>query len=270
MTFRWNTLRDWVKVARELPKTRGHYPDGPLVAFVFAVCKAAEQPEPGTFDSVPILRAILDATGNKRGRHVPFLIEHGDFVVLPDGRATIPNWRTFQDEGKSTKRVQKLRAKRGGNAGGNAPETFHETPDVGSMERLTGAPPRRDSLTGVEPSHDGESTKVRDTRTDDVFDAMEQVQHLTNERPFSWGRGSPIFDTLAADVADLGLDRVTAEYRAVKAAADGQPIDAAGIVFGAHKRLYRIPDAPSGGRKPVAVGKGGVSDEEADRAFGRS
>jgi len=101
---------------------------------------------------------------------------------------------------------------------------------------------------------------------DDVFDAMEQVQNLTSGRPFSWGRGSPIFDTLAADVADLGLDRVTAEYRAVKAAADGQPIDAAGIVFGAHKRLYLIPAGPNGkASKPKGLGP---DMAEVNRAFG--
>jgi hypothetical protein len=104
-------------------------------------------------------------------------------------------------------------------------------------------------------------------RADAVFDAMGQVENLTGGRPFSWGRGSPIFDTLAADVADLGLDRVTAEYRAVKAAADGQPIDAAGIVFGAHKRLYLIPAGPNG--KTPKQGKGfNPTSEEAWDAFG--
>ena len=143
--FRWNALRDWVKVARELRKTRGHYPDGPIVALVFAFCKAAEQPEPGTFDSVLILRAILDSTGQRRGRHVPFLIEQGDVVVEADGRATLPNWRTFQDEGKSTARVQKHRKERSESVSGNVSPAFRETPEETDMERLTRAPAGADS-----------------------------------------------------------------------------------------------------------------------------
>ena len=89
----------------------------------------------------------------------------------------------------------------------------------------------------------------------DALEAIGAVEDLTG-RPFGWAPGSPIVDTLTADVADLGLARVLSEYRSVKAAADGSPIDPAGIVFGAHKRLYPIPDAPP--RKPVAVGKGQV------------
>lgn len=165
--FRWNALRDWVKVARELPKTRGSYPDGPIVALVFAFCKASEQAEPGTFDSLPVLRAILDATGNKRGRWVPFLVEKGDVMVLPDGRATLPNWRTFQEEGTSTERVRKHRANKRDGVSGNGDETFHGT----DVERLAGAPPRRDTPHGVEntfgvrPSDDGR-TLLSERETD--------------------------------------------------------------------------------------------------------
>lgn len=257
--FRWNALRDWIKVARDLPRTRGSYPDGPIVALVFAFCKAAEQAEPGTFDSLPVLRAILDATGNKRGRWVPFLVEKGDVVVLPDGRATLPNWRTFQEEGTSTERVRKHRANKRDGVTGNGLETFHGT----VMERLAGAPPRRDTPHGVENTFGVRALSGETTRADDVFTAMQAVEDLTG-RPFGWGSGSPIFETLAADVRDLGVERVTTEYRAVRAAANGNPIDPAGIVFGAHKRLFPIPDAP----RTAKAGKGGVSAEEAERAFG--
>lgn len=89
----------------------------------------------------------------------------------------------------------------------------------------------------------------------DVFDAMQSVEDLTG-RQFSWGSGSPIFETLAADVRDLGVEKVTTEYRAVKAAAGATPIDPAGIVFGAHKRLFPIPGGVSA--KPAAAPKGMV------------
>jgi hypothetical protein len=98
-----------------------------------------------------------------------------------------------------------------------------------------------------------------------VFDAMQSVEDLTG-RPFGWGVGSPIFDTLAADVRDLGVERVTTEYRAVKAAVGASPIDPAGIVFGAHKRLFPIPDGPTG-KAPKGKGFNPTSEEAWD-AFG--
>lgn len=101
---------------------------------------------------------------------------------------------------------------------------------------------------------------------DDVLDAMASVEELTG-RPFGWGQGSPIFDTLAADVRDLGLAKVIAEYRAVKARSGSSPIDPAGIVFGAHKRLFPIPDGPTG--RAAKPGKGfNPTSEEAWDAFG--
>jgi hypothetical protein len=108
-TTRWHYLRAWIKVDRRLPKTRGDYPDGAIAALTFAFCKAAEQPEPGTFETRAVLRAILDATGNRRGKWVAYLMEHGDLAEAKDGSVTLPNWRTFQEEGRSTERVQKHR-----------------------------------------------------------------------------------------------------------------------------------------------------------------
>jgi len=88
----------------------------------------------------------------------------------------------------------------------------------------------------------------------DAFDVVEVVEGLTG-RPFGFTLGSRVFDTLAADVKDFGPDRVLTEYRAVKDGAPG-PVDAAGVVFGGHKRLFPIPDGPRS--KPVAVPKGMV------------
>lgn len=264
--FRWNYLRDWVKVARELPRTRGAYPDGPIVALVFAFCKAAEQPEPGTFDSVPILRAILDATGNKRGRWVQFLIEHGDVVVGADGRATLPNWRSFQEEGTSTERVRKHRAnKRGngrGNGIGNADETLHATDE----EPYAGAPPRRDEVSRLRrTSHDvgasddaralaGENGARRDEPVWQTILALEEIAG-----PFGFTAGSAAFEKLSGDVAAFGADRVIAEYRSLRAELNGSPVVPEQIVFGAHKRLFPIPDAPRQS-KPAVAPKGMVQD----------
>jgi hypothetical protein len=101
------------------------------------------------------------------------------------------------------------------------------------------------------------------TARGDAFDAMQAIEDLTG-RPFAWGPGSPICDTLTGDVAELGIVRVLAEYRAVKDAANGSPIDCAGIVFGAHKRLYPIPGSVKQGPKPKGLGP---DMDEVDRAF---
>lgn len=244
--FRWNALRDWVKVARELPRTRGHYPDGPIVALVFAFCKAAEQAEPGTFDSVPVLRAILDATGSRRGRHLAFLIKEGDVVVLPDGRATLPNWRAFQEEGTSTKRVQKHRANKRDGVSGNGDETFQETP----MERLAGAPSRRDEVSrlrrtsshdDVRPSDDGRRSSERENSAHaptDAFEVMLLVENLTRAG-FDYREGHRIHDTLVADVENHGAAVLAERYRAFRATSPG-PVDAAQLVFGVHNALHPL------------------------------
>lgn len=286
--FRWNALRDWVKVARELPKTRGSYPDGPIVALVFAFCKAAEQAEPGTFDSLPVLRAILDATGNKRGKWVPFLVEKGDVVVLPDGRATLPNWREFQDEGKSTTRVQKHRAERAESVSGNGVETFqgafHETP----VERLAGAPPRRDPPSegrtpiGVRTSHDvGRSSNVdalsgaEDARArfdDDPDDDVTTLQKLAESlsgTPYGFPRHGGMGEKVAVLARKHGLPAVEAEWRRIAAEERGMPT-VRQLVLGADNALNRISaPAPSGPRDEVAEYLAKVkaqSREEAARA----
>lgn len=98
----------------------------------------------------------------------------------------------------------------------------------------------------------------------DVWDVALLVEELTG-RPWSYGPGSRIHETLAADVLALGTDTLTAAYRAVVTEANGRPLDAAGVVFGAHKRLYAIPEAPR-----TRKAKGLLpSSEEVNRAFGR-
>lgn len=269
--FRWNVLRAWIKVDRLLWKKRGHYEDGAFAALVVCFLRAADQEEPGTFESVAVLQALLD-NPRPRGQWVPFLIEQGDLVRLKDGRVRLPNWRAFQEEGMSTKRVKKHRgngdATADGTPDGTLHGTFHATPDGTpidrGMEPLAGA---KTSLRSVEGSHEPKSPGGQEARTNEVFEAMELVEVLTS-RPFGWGPGSQIYDTLAADVRDLGLDRVTGEYRAVRAAADGMPIDPAGIVFGAHKRLYPIPDGPARGRAGKAPKGLGPDMAEVNHAFG--
>lgn len=257
--FRWNALRDWVKVARELPKTRGSYPDGPIVALVFAFCKASEQAEPGTFDSLPVLRAILDATGNRRGRWVTFLVEKGDVVVLPDGRATLPNWRTFQEEGTSTERVRKHRANKRDGVSGNGDETFHGT----DMERLAGAPPRRDTPHGVEntfgvrhPS-DGDALSGAESgrAPGEADEPYRTAEELTGHFPVQrWEQNA--LRTLDALSDRRGIPAVVAALREVAPSIPTQPPAPWQLVSAARNHLE--PFAPSGNGKPTSAPKGMV------------
>jgi hypothetical protein len=59
----------------------------------------------------------------KRGKHVNYLVSHGDLVLLEDGYVYLDGWDEWQEgDWKVGERVQRLRARRNGrgNASGNA------------------------------------------------------------------------------------------------------------------------------------------------------
>ena len=138
----------------------------------------------------------------------------------PDGPSTV----TPQDDGK-------VPAERGQNAGKVPAERPQSAPDF---------PPRaRGAVSGT--------TAVSNAGADDargaVFDVVQLVETLT-ERPFGYTAGSKVWELLAEDVGQLGVERVSAAYREVKAAVNGAPLDAAGMVYGGHKHLFPFPDGP--------------------------
>jgi hypothetical protein len=79
------------------------------VAFVACLCHADQQSERGRFRNERLLKVLLE----KRARWVPFLIAHGDLVVLPDGRLYVDGWDEWQ-EGDLTvpERMVRLRARK--------------------------------------------------------------------------------------------------------------------------------------------------------------
>lgn len=85
---------------------------------------------------------------------------------------------------------------------------------------------------------------------DAVWRIVGVIEELVGQ--FGYTRGSKVFDAMAGDVAQLGADRVEEAYRAIRAEYASEPMDAAGIVFGAHKRLFPIPDGPRSAKAPVA------------------
>lgn len=85
------------------------YPDGPYAALIATFCHGEMQPERGRFRNERFLRAIL----GKRGKHVPYLIAHGDLVHLPDGRLYIDGWDEWQEgDWKVTERVTRIRSRK--------------------------------------------------------------------------------------------------------------------------------------------------------------
>jgi hypothetical protein len=141
-------------------------------------------------------------------------------------------------------------ADRGGNTDGIRPYPNSSTEGIPSQDE-----PRR---VETKTSRD----EARDARAP-IFTLVELVETLT-DRPFGYQPGSRVWEALEADCRALGCQRVSDAYRAVKAAANGTPLDAAGVVYGGHKALYPIPAGSRSSAKP----KGYQPDmEEVNRAF---
>lgn len=82
------------------------YPDGPYAALISCFCQGELQPHRGRFRNERFLRALL----GRRGRHIPYLIEHGDLVRLSDGRLYIDGWDEWQEgDWKVGERMARLR-----------------------------------------------------------------------------------------------------------------------------------------------------------------
>lgn len=126
--------------------------------------------------------------------------------------------------------------KRWGNADSNASGNADEMPKA--MPRTdTGARPQSASGSKFSPT-----VEIEDLRATPAGRILRLVTDLTH-RDFGFTPGSRPWTTLFDDVEALGADAVEAAYRATVAAAD-RPLDAAGVIFGGHKRLYPIPSAP--------------------------
>jgi hypothetical protein len=85
------------------------YPDGPYATFIAVLCLAEWQPERGRFRNERMLRALL----GKRGRHIGYLLEHKDLVLLQDGRVYVVGWDEWQEgDWKVSERVHRIRSRR--------------------------------------------------------------------------------------------------------------------------------------------------------------
>jgi hypothetical protein len=117
--------RAYLRLDPGFDEHKAHYPDGPYAALIGCLCLAESQPDRGRFRSQRYLKALLD----KRGRHVEYLIAHGDLVLLPDGRLYIEGWDEWQEgDWKVTERVRRIRGRKHGDVSPDV--TVSATPDV--------------------------------------------------------------------------------------------------------------------------------------------
>lgn len=217
--------------------------------WAFVVTLAEGKAVDGRWTSVRHYRACVPP---QEARYLPAMISVG-LVVMDGDAVVIHDWDDYQVSRKDPTAAERMRRHRDRQRDGerDASQDRDVTRNGSRTSRAVSLSP------SLSPSQTipEEPSPVRSPGSD-ALDAMALVEELAG-RPFGWGPGSPVADTLIADVAELGLDRVAAEYRSVKSDAGGSPLDIAGVVYGAHKRLYRIPDAPRQG-KPAAAPKGMV------------
>ena len=122
--------RAYIRLDPAFDERKYDYPDGPYAALVATFCLAEHQPERGRFRSVEYLKRLL----GRRGRHVRYLIEHGDVIELRDGRAYVVGWDEWQEgDWKVAERVRRIRVRRGEEITPDV--TVGVTPDV-TADRL--------------------------------------------------------------------------------------------------------------------------------------
>jgi hypothetical protein len=115
--------RAYIRLDPSFDERKESYPDGPYAALIATFCLAEHQPERGRFRSLDYLTRLL----GKRGRHVKYLVDHGDLTLLEDRRAYVDGWDEWQEgDWKVAERVTRIRnrAKR------TPPVTLRVTPTV--------------------------------------------------------------------------------------------------------------------------------------------
>lgn len=85
--------RAYIRLDPAFDERKADYPDGPYAALIACFCTAELQPLRGSFRSLAYLKVLL----GKRGRHVKYLVDHGDLIVLPDGRVYVDGWTEWQE-----------------------------------------------------------------------------------------------------------------------------------------------------------------------------
>jgi hypothetical protein len=98
--------RAYLRLDPAFDEHKAAYPDGPYAALVACLCLAEMQHQRGRFRNEAYLRALM----GRRGRHLKYLLDHGDLVVLADGRLYVDGWDEWQEgDWKVGERMARLR-----------------------------------------------------------------------------------------------------------------------------------------------------------------
>jgi hypothetical protein len=116
-------VRAYLRLDPNLADRKADYPDGAFRAFIECLIFAEHQPKRGRFRNERLLRVLLD----RRGRWVPYLLEHGDLTRGDSGELYVDGWDEWQ-EGDVTvsERMKRLRNRKGG--GDTPPTVTDDTP----------------------------------------------------------------------------------------------------------------------------------------------
>jgi len=173
---------------------------------------------------------------------------HKRWPGVPEGTVVVHDWHAHQRDPGAADRAKDWRD--------NAERTDDEREPYEKRTRGDTDHSRALSLSmSTSDQPDEESGYQVPRASDDLWSVVQVVEDLIG--PFGYSRGSPVFEKLAADVASCGVERVVTTYRALRSEYSTEPMDAAQLVYGGHKRLFPIPDAPRQG-KAAAAPKGMV------------
>ena len=213
------------------------------------MCRAKTQRRLGVFAGEAHLRQLLGT----EGRYVPDMVRAGLLHFWPtdcgrcagdysgdatDDELVVHDFRREQRDPTNAERQSRHR---------NGESNANLTVDSRALSpSLSMSPSETQPRDGYQVPRDVD---------DDVWETAVLIESLVGTFPYS--RGSRVFDLMVDDVRTLGREKVADAYRSLRAEYAAEPMDAAGIVFGAHKRLFPIPAAPRNG-KPAAAPKGMV------------
>lgn len=220
--------RAYLRLDPGFDERKESYPDGPYSALIATFCLGELQPERGRFRSLDYLSRLL----GRRGRHVPYLVEHGDLTKLDDGRVYVDGWDEWQEgDWKVAERVARIRNRKVPErvtVADTPPVTVGVTPDV--TPPVT-APRQSVAVSGGE-AVGGASSGAEQTAPDPWEDTEHEAlvwlsRHGCDVRP-----GNGYHQKLVTAVEHHGINAVIGMFDRL-AAGGTKSGDVKGFLFGA-------------------------------------
>jgi hypothetical protein len=224
----------WITVDCDIldhPKLVALPSDSARLGWLATMLEAKRQRQPGRFANERHYKHVI-------GKYARFLALYlaGGLLEREGEALVIHDWSQHQRDRTDTTNAERQRRHR---------ERQAEARDV--TQPVT--PLRNDSHAHAGPVAVDVGVSVPVEEDDDEGTLRTRVARLgvlirqLTRRDFRYREGSAIWQTMTDDLVAVGDEKLAAAYRAVVADATG-PLDEAGVVYGAHKRLFQIPDAP--------------------------